>query len=325
MTDPARQVLHVGLAKTGTTSLQRHAFPQISGLAGYEYNPPELLEAQTRYLLLNDPEDRHKFERLRSESERIFVSDESLATWLPQHFEAAADRLLSLWGRHTTILISLRDPLDFQTSLYAGSFRAGAYLSPQEFFLSGGKYGQRPPHEGHWLDDVFNVDAFHLRRLVEIYQQRFDRVIALPLETQFDLRALARVFDLDEDQRSAVAGQLASAPRLNSRPSAWDIKAHSLYVKLTGKQMASPGLGTKLKRHAESPNSARHGSKLRRWWLRLRAILYRLLPNTPYQLPADVYQNAELTQCNRDYLAELVAEDRRLDKAPSQRDESQPR
>ncbi len=325
MTDPARQILHVGLAKTGTTSLQRHVFPQISSLAGYEYNPPQLVECLTNYLLLHDPEDRRKFEQLRAQHPRIFVSDESLATWLPQHFEAAADELLSLWGPHTTILISLRDPLDFQASLYAGSFRAGAYLRPQDFFLSGEQYGRVRQREGHWLDDVFNVDAFDLRRLVEIYRQRFDRVVALPLETQFDLRALARVFDLSEDQRRAIAGQLASAPRLNTRPSAWDIKAHSLYVKLTGKQMDSPGLGTKLKLHAESAIPVPHGSRLRRWWLRLRAILYRLLPKTPYQLPADVYQNAELTQRNREYLAELVAAERRLAEASSHGEGSQPR
>ena len=42
----------------------------------------------------------------------------------------------------------------------------------------------------------------------------------------------------------------------------------------------------------------------------MRAILYRILPDTPYQLPADTYQNAELTRRNRAFLAELVAEER---------------
>ncbi|WP_298464457.1 hypothetical protein [uncultured Erythrobacter sp.] len=315
MTDPARQILHVGLAKTGTTTLQRHVFPQVSQLAGYEYNPPELLEGLSRFLLFRDPADRRKIEELRVKHARVFVSDEALATWLPQHFEAAADDLLSLWGPHTTILISLRDPVDFQASLYAGSCRAGAYVRPQDFFLSNEQYGRAAPHEVHWLDDVFNVDQFDLRRLVEIYQERFDRVVVLPLQTQFDLRTLARVFNLSEDQRRAVPKQLASAPRLNSRPAAWDIKAHSLYVKLTGKQTTSPGLGTKLLSHSKTSGAA-HSSRGRAWWLRLRAFLYRVLPNTPYQLPSDIYQNAELTQRNREFLAELVADERAADLCP---------
>ncbi len=316
MTDPARQILHVGLAKTGTTTLQRHVFPQVSQLAGYEYNPPELLEQLTRFLLFRDPEDRRQIEELRAKHAPVFVSDESLATWLPQHFEAAADDLLSLWGRHTTILVSVRDPVDFQASLYAGSYRAGAYVRPQDFFLSDEQYRRIAPHEGHWLDDVFNVDQFDLRRLVEIYQERFDRVVVLPLQTQFDLRALARVFNLSEDQRRAVAKQLSSAPRLNSRPAAWDIKAHSLYVKLTGQQMTTPNLGTKLKSHSESAATAQLPSRGRHWWLKMRAILYRVLPNTPYQLPSDVYQNAELTQSNREFLAERVAEERAAHVSP---------
>ncbi|MEL6529294.1 MAG: hypothetical protein AAFQ27_04990 [Pseudomonadota bacterium] len=312
MTDPERQVLHIGLAKTGTTSLQRHVFPHISKSAGYAYNPPELMETLSRFLLFQRVKDRQEIEAIRAQHDRIFISDESLATWLPQHFEAAANRLLSLWGSQTTILLSLRDPVAFQESLYAGSFRAGAYVSPQQFFLSHEQYSQTRFSADHWLDDAFNVDAFDYRRLVDIYRKRFERVIVMPHETQFDLRAVARVFNIDDDQRSALASKLAAAPRLNSRPASWDIKALTLYVKMTGKQMTSPGLASKLKQHADQPDTAQRGSKRRRLWLRLRAILYRLLPQTPYRLPDNVYRNAELTQRNREFLAELVAENRAL-------------
>jgi len=316
MTDPAQQVLHIGLAKTGTTTLQRHVFPHISKVAGYTYNPPQLVERMASFMLSGDPDDRRQIEELRAKHAPVFLSDESLATWLPQHFEAAADRILSLWGRHTTILISLRDPSDFQASLYAGSYRAGAYVSSEEFFLSGEQYDRVRPHENHWLDDFFNVDEFDMRRLIEIYQERFDRVIALPLETQFDLRTLARVFKVSDDQRRVIAERLASAPRLNSRPATWDIKAHSLYVKLAGKQMTSPGLGTKLKLQAERPNAAYSATAGRLLWLRLRAVLYRILPHTPYQLPSNTYHNAELTRRNREFLAELVAKDRAAHLSP---------
>ena len=42
----------------------------------------------------------------------------------------------------------------------------------------------------------------------------------------------------------------------------------------------------------------------------MRALLYRVLPNTPYQLPSNTYQNAELTQRNREFLADQVAKER---------------
>jgi|GEM_PF-4660274 len=309
MSQPTRQVVHIGLAKTGTTTLQKHVFPMIAQLAGYAYNPPQLSEQLSKFLITYDPEDRHKVAQLAATHPRLFVSNELQATWLPQHFEKAAEELLLLWGRHTTILITVRDPLDFQASLYAGSFRAGAHLRPQDFFLSAERYARVRPPEGHWLDDFFAVDAFDFRRLVEIYRARFDRVVVLPLETQFDLRTLARVFDLDEDRRRAVATHLAAAPRLNSRPAAWEIRALSLYVSLTGKRTSSPGLGTRIRSTAPRRAPTRL-LDARKWWLRMRAILYRILPDTPYQLPADTYQNAELTRRNRAFLAELVAEER---------------
>ena len=309
MTDPARHILHVGLAKTGTTTLQRHAFPAISQLAGYSYNPTELVERLTAFRLFRDPADRRAFEALKDRHAPVFVSDETLATWLPQHFEAAADELLDLWGPRTTILISLRDPIDFQASLYAGSFRAGAYISPQAFFVSDEQYRPRLAHDGHWMNDVFNVDRFDLRRLVQNYQQRFDRVSVLTLQSQFDLRELARVFGLGEDQRLTLADALARAPRLNSRPAAWDIKAHQLYVRLTGQQMATPRLGSRLLAEARNPGASLSGANPtgRVWWLKLRALLYRVLPSAPYRLPGDIYCNADLTRKNREYLAELAA------------------
>lgn len=308
VTEPARHIVHVGLAKTGTTTLQKHAFPAISQLAGYAYNPSELVERLTAFRLFRDPADRRAFETLRDRHGPVFVSDETLATWLPQHFEAAADDLLDLWGPHTRILISLRDPLDFQASLYAGSFRAGAYVSPQAFFVSEEQYCQRPGHDGHWMDDVFNVDRFDLRRLVQIYQQRFESVHVLTLPAQFDLRELARVFGLSEDQRLALADALARAPRLNSRPAAWDIKAHQLYVRFTGRQMATPRLGSRLLADPHIAGaSLRANAPGRAWWLKLRALLYRVLPSAPYRLPANVYCNPELTRKNRAYLAELAA------------------
>lgn len=321
MTYPAQQVVHVGLAKTGTTTLQRHVFPQISKVAGYNYNPPELVEQLAAFRLFHREENRARIRQLAADHAPVFLSDEALATWLPQHFEIAADEVLSLFGPQTTILITLRDPVDFQASLYAGSFRAGAYLSPSEFFLSDEQYSRVKTPEGHWLDDFFNVDRFDLRRLVEIYKQRFARVVALPLQTQFNLYALSRLFNLNEHQRCVILNQLASAQRLNARPTGWDIKARAFYVRLTGKQMTSPGLGTKLISYAEagraphSPQSPREQSMdrtarrhlgARRWW---RAISRFVLPNTPYQLPSDVYQNAELTRRNREFLADLIADD----------------
>ena len=95
MTDPARQVLHVGLAKTGTTTLQRHVFPQISQIAGYDFNPPELVQQLTNFMLFRDPAARDGLEELIGKHAPYLVSDETLATWLPQHFEAAADELLA--------------------------------------------------------------------------------------------------------------------------------------------------------------------------------------------------------------------------------------
>lgn len=321
MPAPSQTIVHIGLGKCATTSLQTHVFPQLAQRAGYRYNPPGVVELSFKLLLGGDlPGAEARFRAAMAEGGRVFISNEAQLGWQPAEYERFADRNLQIWGADATIVLGLRDPTDYMTSLYADMVRGGLYRRAQQFFLDRAGYEAVRNGCAPWILDYFSVDDFDLRRLAQAYQTRFRRVVLLPFETQFDLSALAALFGLDEPDRAALAAHLAGAKRMKSDPLKWEVDAHLAYARLTGK------LGT----HALRPLvQARMEAFLqdndlsfadvavpgkdarlsaRRYWPILRRALPRLMGRQAFALPKGTYQNAALTQANRAFLAELVAQ-----------------
>ena len=315
-------VVHVGLGKSGTTALQAHVFPELARLAGYAYNPAEIFNLSYKLVLAGAlPETEARFRRLMAD-DPIFISNEALHGWQPHLFEDFAERNLRVWGENSTILISLRDPLPFQTSFFADMVQGGVYRSPEQFFLKREDF-ERVRHLCEpWVIDYFSVDDFDLRKMVTAYQDRFKRVALLLYETQFDLRTLAAIFDVGEDKRLKLVEDLEAAPRLRQRPMGWQIKAHLLYAQLTGNagiNVSRPLVEARMAQFLrddgttfEAPITIGKDQRLsaRRSWKVAERILKRVMPKRKYALPPEVYQNAELTLKNRAYIAEVIAQER---------------
>ncbi|MEO1731365.1 MAG: hypothetical protein AAFR64_11570 [Pseudomonadota bacterium] len=265
-----------------------------------------------------DPDDAQTRQLIRDRADqepRLLVSNEALVGWQPHRFEEAADLNLALWGEDATIVLTLRDPIEFQTSLYADAFRGGIYRTPQDFFLAGEQFERVRPFCHHWIEDFFSVDHFDLEHLLALYRARFRKVVALPYETLFDMHGLARLFGLSEEQRAALAANTASAPRLNQRASAAEMKLHAIYAKLTRQHGLNAGLAEGQRWRIAmmgGPQSHRRAPLIdsRRWLARLAKLSNRIIPRKPYALPGNVYANAELTQKNLALLADLVSQER---------------
>ena len=313
-------IVHIGLGKCGTTTLQTYVFPEIARLTGYQYNPEAALYLSYKLLLGGAlPNAERKFrEEIRGGG--VFVSNEDLCSPQPHLHVEMAERNLHIWGRDTTILITLRDPIEYQTSLYVGAVQGGLYRGPAQFFLDKAGFETVRDHCDRWVLDYFSLDDFDLRKLVEAYRSRFERVVVLPYETQFDLKILSRVFGLAETDRKKLADRVQASPRLNRSVARWELQAHSLYASLSGQN------GTNAIRHIvearmsaflqddDRPFPTRVNAppaktlSTRRFWPLLRRILRRMMPVTGYSLPRDCYENETLTKANRAFLADVVAD-----------------
>ena len=316
MTGSPEKIIHIGLGKTGTTTLQRHVFPQIAQMGGFAYNPDDLIPLTLKAMLAPDSEETRQLIRERAEQQpRLLVSNEALVGWQPHRFEAAADLNLALWGEEATIVLTLRDPVEFQTSFYADVFRGGLYRAPQDFFLAREQFERVRPFCHHWIEDFFSVDDFDLEHLLSLYRSRFRKVVALPYETLFDMHGMARLFGLSEEQRTALAAKTAAAPRLNQRASRAEMKAHAIYAKLARQHGLNGALAEGQRWRIAmmgGPRSHRRAPLInsRRWLTRIVKLLNAAIPRTPYELPDDIYSNPDLNQKNRALLAELVAQER---------------
>ena len=316
MSTSPEKIIHIGLGKTGTTTLQRHVFPSIAQLGGYAYNPDDLTMLTLKTVM--DPGHEQTRQLIRDhamQEKRLLVSNEALVGWQPHRFEKAADLNHALWGEDATIVLTLRDPIEFQTSLYADAFRGGIYRTPQDFFLPREQFERVRPFCHHWIEDFFSVDHFDLEHLLALYRARFRKVVALPYETLFDMRGLARLFGLSEEQRAALEASTAAAPRLNQRAKVTEMKLHAIYAKLTRQNGLNSGLAEGQRWRIAmmgGPPGHRRAPLIdsRRWLTRLAKLANRIIPSKPYALPSNIYANAELMEKNQALLAELVSQER---------------
>ena len=193
-------VFHVGLPKTGTTTLQKAVFPALSGVAyagkripGYGFATQELGAALSSVISADSalvdpvPALREAIERLRAPCgvSTLVVSTESLAHPAARDLGLVAARLAAAVP-DARILITLRAQESLVLSWYRSHGRFAQYLftHKSESERLDGSLTQRA-----WWDLVAREPRAGLLamldydRLVECYTQRFARgVTLLPLE-----------------------------------------------------------------------------------------------------------------------------------------------
>jgi hypothetical protein len=113
-------VVHIGLPKTATTTLQRHVFPALSGrVSDFQFNDRRSLTlCQKAHLFGLSEKERAELDQRINRSENTLISLESLVSWNPRDWERAADTNLELFGKNAVIVITLRDPKAYLSSVY---------------------------------------------------------------------------------------------------------------------------------------------------------------------------------------------------------------
>ncbi len=267
-----RIVLHVGLPKTGTTSLQKSVFPALPGVAylgkripGYGFATRELGDAVAAVIssdsAFGDPAPalRAAVDAAcdRSGDSTIVLSTESFAHPSACDLGLVADRLARAFPE-AHILITLRAQQELALSWYRSHGRFAQYL-----FTHKRESERIPAHlpQRQWWDLVSREPRAGLLAMLDFdaiascYADRFGgRVTLLPLEllardpASYEMR-LGAALAVDP----AACAPLLDAPRENPGLSAREVRASRWLSRL--------GCGTDFLEHRE-------GSAWRRWLAR---------------------------------------------------------
>lgn len=224
-------VLHVGLPKTGTTSMQRAVYPRLprvrylgKTIPSYRFATPALTAAMTATIsadgVLGDPAPRLReaIAELRSESkeETLLISTESLVHPMARDIALVADRLADAVP-DARILVTIRAQQELALSWFRSHGRFAMYLFLHKYeseripiHLSQREWWthvRREPNAG--LLAMMDLDA-----VVACYHRRFDgRVTVLPLELLATDRTLAATLlaELLETDVSACDSLMSTA------------------------------------------------------------------------------------------------------------------
>lgn len=133
-----RTVVHVGMQKTGTTSLQKQYFPYIAKELGCSFNPKHIIDVcdsavQKKFLSV---EDEIKYIRKYALSKKFIISYEALvgdAFYSFVDHERAIDFVCRAFGSDVDIILVLRNQADMIESLYRHSIKKRESISFDNF------------------------------------------------------------------------------------------------------------------------------------------------------------------------------------------------
>lgn len=200
-------IIHIGLGKTATTSLQQNVFSHIPNIRPeVAYNDKPLISQIMNRNLMSTKEEK-KF-KSSVNTGKHFISKESLVDWNPRNWKKAADQNLRLFGSQSTIIITVRDTEDYLCSLYQQTIHEGNILNAKDFFFNNKDYNKDSQCSSSSILTKFDVDSFDLELLVQIYKERFSKVIVVPLKTIKELIFLKEIFALNESEIELLKSKL---------------------------------------------------------------------------------------------------------------------
>jgi len=209
-------LIHIGLGKTATTTLQHDVFPVISDFRpSVVYNKPELMLLLKKHARLGLSKDELVLARSFLNQAEHLISLESLVDWNPRNWEMMADANLELFGKDNHILITVREHSSYLTSVYQQIVHQGYIVQPDDFFVSELLYDTIKPILPPKKLVLFDVDAFDLEKLYNLYKNRFKKVSIVPLQHIHRLGFIKRHYGFNDQEYSRLLMLMSAAPRRN--------------------------------------------------------------------------------------------------------------
>ncbi|MDC3017765.1 hypothetical protein OA009_02115 [Paracoccaceae bacterium] len=208
-----KTIVHIGLPRTGTTTLQKHFFPKFCNDNNILFNPPENTKIKNQRLTYSDA-DLTALKKVFSKND-VLISQESFVDWNPRNWSAASDRVLELFGKDTTIVITIREPVEYMTSLFVHKLHEGNIINPEEFFVSSDEYDALMPFLPERSLLRFDHQRLDYKYLISLYKKKFKNVYIVPLSRINTLYPFFSLFVLNPENVKSYKEALKKATREN--------------------------------------------------------------------------------------------------------------
>ena len=209
-----RKIIHVGMGKTGTTHLQQKVFPELDRLGILRYHT----DWKVKYKDVKDK--RLVFDEFNRKSLDFgldnfaddsihLISNESILSWDPRHWQTSLSNLLSDFGEESEILITLRDPYSYLRSLYQQRIHEGeSDLVPERYFLRSNLYDKHQDYFGRSNSSRrLSVDELDYNYLFNLFSKKFDRVYFSDMKTTMEYKFLVDMNIIDKTLCKRLRGK----------------------------------------------------------------------------------------------------------------------
>lgn len=186
------KIVHVGFGKTATTALQLSVLPQLADRLRLEYIKIDDGRIRCHASRLNLGKDVAK---PLDAPAGFIVSAEDLHSWDPHFWEEWADKNQQFFGGDSHVLITIREPRSYLTSVYLQMcLHEGNVQSANDLFLTGELYSP------YIASAKFAIDDFSYERIINLYKSRFDAVTVVKYESLTEMTFLNEFLALSADE-----------------------------------------------------------------------------------------------------------------------------
>lgn len=190
-------IVHIGFAKTSTKTLQKIIFPKVCETTGYKYfREDSSVEREVKLHLsrLYTGKDCRKLNIPKG----TIVSAEELANSRPYKWEEFLLKNLNAFGSDAHILLTIRDPISWFTSLYVQKcVHQAKCMKPEDFFSVN-------PSDAYLKDMPYDFREFSYNKIIRLYKEAFETVTIVKYEDLNKLLFLDSMFDLDDIEKESL-------------------------------------------------------------------------------------------------------------------------
>ena len=325
-------IVHIGLGKTATTALQKRVFPELvkMGLVA-GYNPKNVMRLLYLKRLAELSTDQAKeLAALLKTNKDAVISFEGLVDWNPANWKVARDANLETFGKDATILLTIREPRGYLTSVYQQVVAEGHVVGPKDFFVSEqlAKLATTATRRG--MLEVFDQQLFDLAHLVALYREKFAKVIVVAMPQLGGMKFLDAFCQISDADRAVVQKNFTTLEPNNRSYSrlamsltfrrerllqAFGIRSQSTHdfdvraLEAFTKAIAEPSGKPATRRSALGRFKRKTwiwSKRLRRWRYLMQVVVNRSFVYKKYELPAGILNEAVIAK-NLDFYNEVLA------------------
>ncbi len=200
-------IIHIGLGKAASSSMQAKVFPLISKSIGYYHISNKSSINNQIDLNLKNQMTKHVTNMILgldvnkiSFPKNSIVSNEGLSSYRqPQFYEEFAEKNLQAFGFNAHIILVIRKPSDFLNSIYVQCcVHEKPLQEPEHFFLNKENFSLRYP------DNTFFIDFFKYEKLIDHYKKRFKKLTVIKYESLKDAENLQKIFNFDDKVKKEI-------------------------------------------------------------------------------------------------------------------------